>query len=180
MSIGIQKLDEVICPFFTFFATAASVVRHGAKPVFVDIDLADFNISTENIRKKITQKTKAILLVHVFGQTASVDKIMDLGHEFSIPIIEDCAQSFGTKRHGKQSGTLGKSDVLDVIQPKILEDLEIRAVFVPTMILSLNKIKIPRVHGMKPQYFHRYISGNFRIDEIQAALLNIKLPHVET
>jgi dTDP-4-amino-4,6-dideoxygalactose transaminase len=105
---------------------------------------------------------------------------MDLGHEFSIPIIEDCAQSFGTKWRGKQSGTLGKIGCFRFDTTQNLGGFGDSGLVCTDDDTLFDKIKILRVQGRKPQYFHRYMSGNFRIDEIQAAPLNIKLPHIET
>jgi dTDP-4-amino-4,6-dideoxygalactose transaminase len=180
MALGIRESDEVICPSFTFFATASAVVRLGGIPVFVDVDLADFNILWEKICEKISAKTKAILAVHLFGQMAAMDEIMKIGRRFNIPVIEDCAQSFGAKRHGQQSGTFGNIGCFSFFPTKNLGGFGDSGLVCTNDDDIAEKIKILRVHGMKPRYFHRYIGGNFRIDELQAGLLNLKLPHVET
>ncbi|MDR2603479.1 MAG: DegT/DnrJ/EryC1/StrS family aminotransferase [Puniceicoccales bacterium] len=179
MALGIGEPNEVICPSFTFFATASAVVRLGGIPVFVDVDLADFNISWEKIREKISAKTKAILVVHLFGQVAFMDEIVKIGREFNIPVIEDCAQSFGAKRHERQSGTLGNIGCFSFFPTKNLGGFGDSGLVCTDDDDIAEKIKILRVHGMKPRYFHRYVGGNFRIDELQAGLLNVKLPHVE-
>ncbi|MDR2432333.1 MAG: DegT/DnrJ/EryC1/StrS family aminotransferase [Puniceicoccales bacterium] len=179
MALDIRGSDEVICPSFTFFATASTVVRLGGIPVFVDVDLADFNISWEKIREKISTKTKAILVAHLFGQMASMDEIIKIGREFNIPVIEDCAQSFGAKRHERQSGTFGKVGCFSFFPTKNLGGFGDSGLVCTDDDDIAEKIKILRVHGMKPRYFHRYVGGNFRIDEVQAGLLNVKFSHVE-
>ncbi|MDR2779003.1 MAG: DegT/DnrJ/EryC1/StrS family aminotransferase [Puniceicoccales bacterium] len=179
MALGIQESDEVICPSFTFFAAAGSVVRLGGTPVFVDVNLDDFNISCEEICEKISAKTRAILAVHLFGQTASIDKIVKIGREANIPVIEDCAQSLGAKRHGKQGGTFGEIGCFSFFPTKNLGGFGDSGLVCTGNDAIAEKVKILRVHGMKPRYFHRYIGGNFRIDELQAALLNVKFQHIE-
>ncbi|MDR1402005.1 MAG: DegT/DnrJ/EryC1/StrS family aminotransferase [Puniceicoccales bacterium] len=179
MAIGIGAGDEVICPSFTFFATAGCIARLGAKPVFADINLEDFNISTGDIRKKITKRTKAILPVHLFGQTADMSSVVKIAEEFDLAVIEDCAQSFGSKHGGKQSGTFGLAGCFSFFPSKNLGGFGDSGLVCTDDDSLAEKIRILRVHGAKPRYFHRYIGGNFRIDELQAALLNIKLPHVD-
>jgi dTDP-4-amino-4,6-dideoxygalactose transaminase len=179
MALGVGKGDEVICPSFTFFATGGCVARLGATPVFGDIDPDNFNILPDEIRKKISKKTKAILPVHLFGQTAPMEEIMAIADEFALGVVEDCAQSFGAKRGGRQSGTFGTAGCFSFFPTKNLGGFGDGG-FVCTNDDDLaEKIRILRMHGMKPRYFHRYIGGNFRIDEMQAALLNVKLPHVD-
>jgi dTDP-4-amino-4,6-dideoxygalactose transaminase len=179
MALGIRNSDEVICPSFTFFATASGVVRLGGIPVFVDVDLADFNISWKKIREKISAKTKAILVAHLFGQMAFMEEIIKIGREFNIPVIEDCAQSFGAKRHERQSGTFGNIGCFSFFPTKNLGGFGDSGLVCTDDDAIAEKIKVLRVHGMEPRYFHRYVGGNFRIDELQAGLLNVKLPRVE-
>jgi dTDP-4-amino-4,6-dideoxygalactose transaminase len=178
MAIGISPGDEVICPSFTFFATAGCAARLGASIIFADIEPDNFNISVDDICKKITKKTKAILPVHLFGQAANVDKIAEIGAEFGIPIIEDCAQSFGAMRNGRQSGTFGLAGCFSFFPTKNLGGFGDSGLVCTDDGDFAEMVKILRVHGMKRKYFHKNIGGNFRIDEVQAALLNVKLPHV--
>jgi dTDP-4-amino-4,6-dideoxygalactose transaminase len=180
MALGIGKGDEVICPSFTFFGTAGCVARLGATPVFADVNPDDFNISVDDVRKKISKKTKAILPVHLFGQMTGMDEIMKISDEFVIPVIEDCAQSFGAKRGGKQSGTFGKIGCFSFFPTKNLGGFGDGGLVCTDDDDLAEKIKILRVHGMRPRYFHRYVGGNFRLDEMQAALLNVKLPYVDS
>ncbi|MDR1433339.1 MAG: DegT/DnrJ/EryC1/StrS family aminotransferase [Puniceicoccales bacterium] len=179
MAIGVGEGDEVICPSFTFFATAGCVARLGARPVFVDIDLDDFNISAAAARRKITKKTRAILPVHLFGQTANMDAIAAISCEFNIPIVEDCAQSFGAKWRDRQSGTFGIAGCFSFYPTKNLGGFGDAGLVCTDDDDFAEKVKILRVHGAKPRYFHRYIGGNFRIDEVQSALLTLKLPSVD-
>ncbi|MDR2737829.1 MAG: DegT/DnrJ/EryC1/StrS family aminotransferase [Puniceicoccales bacterium] len=179
MAIGVGVGDEVICQSFSFFATAGCISRCGATPVFADIEPDSFNISADDVCGKITGKTKAILIVHLFGQMANVDEIGKIASEFGIPIIEDCAQSFGASNNGRQSGTFGIAGCFSFFPTKNLGGFGDSGLVCTNDGDLAEKIKILRVHGMCPRYFHRYISGNFRIDEIQAALLSVKLPHVD-
>jgi dTDP-4-amino-4,6-dideoxygalactose transaminase len=178
MALEIGRGDEVICPSFSFFGSASCIARLGAKPIFADIGFDDFNISTDDVRKKITKKTRAILPVHLFGQCASIDKIVSIGDEFDLRIIEDCAQSFGALRHGRQSGTFGLVGCFSFFPSKNLGGFGDAGLVCTNDDEIAEKMRILRVHGMKPRYFHRYVGGNFRIDELQAALLNLKLPRV--
>ncbi|MDR3144523.1 MAG: DegT/DnrJ/EryC1/StrS family aminotransferase [Puniceicoccales bacterium] len=179
MALGIGHGDEVICPSFTFFAAAGCIARVGAKPVFADINLDDFTVSTDDILEKITDKTKAIIPVHLFGQLADMDAIAEIGHRFNLPIVEDCAQSFGALRNGRQSGTLGTIGSFSFYPTKNLGGFGDAGLVCTNDDDLAEKMRIMRVHGMAPKYFHRYIGGNFRIDTLQAALLNLKLPHVD-
>lgn len=179
MALGIGEGDEVICPSFTFFATAGCAARLGAKPVFADINLDDFSVSADDVRRKITEKTKAILPVHLFGQAANTDAIAEIGSEFNVPIIEDCAQSLGARRGSKQSGTFGLAGCFSFYPSKNLGGFGDSGLVCTDDDDFAERVRILRVHGAKPQYFNEYIGGNFRIDEMQAALLNLKLPCVD-
>jgi dTDP-4-amino-4,6-dideoxygalactose transaminase len=179
MAIGIKEGDEVICPSFTFFATASCVARLGAKPVFADINLHDFNISTDDIRRKITKNTRAILPVHLFGQPADIEEIIEIGRTFNLHVVEDAAQSFGAKQGNRQTGTFGTTGCFSFFPTKNLGGFGDSGLVCTDDDDLADRIKILRVHGMRPQYFHSYIGGNFRIDEMQAALLSLKLPYVD-
>ena len=179
MALGIGPGDEVICPSFTFFATAGCISRVGAKPVFVDINLDDFNASCEDIEQKITTKTKAIIVVHLFGQAARLESIIELAANRDIPVVEDCAQSLGATRNGHQTGTVGTIGCFSFYPTKNLGGFGDAGLVCTNDDQLAEKCKILRVHGMESRYFHKYIGGNFRIDEIQAALLDIKLPYVD-
>lgn len=179
MALNICPGDEVICPSFTFFATAGCITRLGATPIFVDIDTTSFNISIDDIRKKISSRTKAIIPVHLFGQMAEIESIISLANEHNIAVIEDCAQSFGATRNGRQSGTIGTIGCFSFFPSKNLGGFGDAGLVCTNDDNIAEQIKILRMHGMKPQYHHHYIGGNFRIDTLQAGLLSLKLPFID-
>ncbi|MBX7150654.1 DegT/DnrJ/EryC1/StrS family aminotransferase [bacterium] len=180
MALDIQPGDEVIVPDYSFFATAGVVARLQAIPVFVDIDPLTFNIDPEKIRSRITKKTKAIMPVHLFGQSAAMTEIMAIAKEFDLKVVEDAAQAIGTQyKDGKKVGTIGDIGCFSFFPSKNL------GAFGDAGLVTINdhelaeKLKILRVHGAKPKYHHKYIGGNFRIDALQAAVLNVKLKYLD-
>jgi len=177
MAIDIEPGDEVICPAFTFFATGGSVARLGAVPVFVDVDPLHFNISVESIRAKITPRTKAIMPVHLFGQSADMDAIMALAKEHGLRVIEDAAQSFGAKTQGRQTGTIGDFGAYSFFPSKNLGGLGDSGLLVTNDDKLGEYARILRVHGMAPKYYHHFVGANFRIDALQSAFLSVKLRH---
>jgi dTDP-4-amino-4,6-dideoxygalactose transaminase len=179
MALGIGPGDEVICPSFTFFATAGCVARLGATPVFADIDIGSFNVSVGDVRRKISKKTCAILPVHLFGQTADIGDIVKIGDEFGIPIVEDCAQSMGAKYNGRQSGTFGAIGCFSFYPTKNLGGFGDSGAVCTDNDAFAEKMRILRVHGERRKYVHERIGCNFRMDEIQAALLNVKMPRLD-
>ncbi|HOP51182.1 MAG TPA: DegT/DnrJ/EryC1/StrS family aminotransferase [Ignavibacteriales bacterium] len=179
MAIDIQPGDEVIAPDYTFIATANGISRLGAKPVFVDVDLKSFNIDTKKIEEKITSKTKAIIPVHLFGQTANLEEIIQLANKYNIKVIEDVAQAFGAKfTNGKYCGTIGHIGAFSFYPSKNLGGFGDGGLVITNDDEIYNKLKILRVHGSAKTYYHDYISGNFRLDALQACILNIKLKGV--
>lgn len=181
MALDIKPGDEVILPTFSFFATAGVVARLNATPVFVDIDPVTFNIDVDDVKRKITSKTKAIIPVHLFGQSAEMDSLLQIAKEHSLYIIEDGAQAIGTQyKDGKCVGTIGDIGCFSFFPSKNL------GCFGDGGLVSTNneelahKLKMLRVHGMEPKYYHKMIGGNFRLDAIQAAVINIKLPYLNS
>jgi len=177
MALGIEAGDEVLCPSFTFFATAGCIARVGAKPVFVDSDPATFNISVAEAKRKLTSRTKAIIPVHLFGQCAEMDSIMELARSNGLFVIEDAAQSLGARYKGRFAGTLGDFGSFSFFPSKNLGAFGDAGLIVTNDDGLREKASILRTHGSKPKYYHKYIGGNFRIDTLQAALLRVKLPH---
>lgn len=178
MALGIGAGDEVICPSYTFFATAGSIWRVGAKPVFIDCDPETYNTTHENIAKAITSNTKAIIVVHLFGQCAEMDPILSLCNERKIPLIEDAAQAIGAEYKGRPAGTMGAFGCFSFFPSKNLGALGDGG-FISCQADDLaERAKILRVHGSKPKYYHKFVGGNFRLDALQAAFLNAKLPHL--
>jgi len=177
MALGIGPGDEVLCPSFTFFATAGCVSRVGATPVFVDSCPVCFNLDLNDAARRITPRTKAILPVHLFGQAAELDGILALAREHKLHVIEDAAQAMGATYRGRQVGTFGDFGTISFFPTKNLGALgDAGAVLVQDDALY-QRAKILRMHGMEPKYHHALIGGNFRIDALQAAMLSVKLPH---
>ncbi len=180
MAIDIKPGDEVILPTFSFFATAGVVARMNAMPVFTDIDPVTFNIDPNDIEKKITVRTKAIIPVHLYGQSADMDPIMETAKKHSLKVIEDGAQAIGVQyRDGKKVGTIGDVGCYSFFPSKNLGGFGDGGLVVTNDDVLGEKLKIMRVHGGKPKYYHKVIGGNFRLDAIQAVVLNVKLPHLD-
>lgn len=181
MAIDINPGDEVIVPTYSFFATAGVVSRLNAIPVFVDIDPITFNIDPNLIEEKITDKTKAIIPVHLYGQSAEMDAIMKIAKKYNIKVIEDGAQAISAQyKDGKCVGTIGDIGCYSFFPSKNLGGYGDGGMVV-TMDENLGeKLEILRMHGSKPKYYHKIIGGNFRLDAIQAAVLNVKLPYLDS
>ena len=179
MVLGVGAGDEVIVPAYSFFATAGVVDRLGAVSVFVDIDLADYNIDPELIEAKITPRTKAIMPVHLYGQCAAMDEINRTAAKHGIAVIEDAAQAIGAKFDGRRAGALGLIGCFSFFPSKNLGAFGDAGAVTTDDAALKEKLIDYRVHGMRPKYFHRYVGGNFRIDALQAAILHVKLPHLD-
>jgi dTDP-4-amino-4,6-dideoxygalactose transaminase len=180
MAIGIQPGDEVIVPTYSFFATAGVVSRLNAIPVFTDIDPVTFNINPDNIKKKITSKTKAIIPVHLYGQSAAMNEILEIADN-KIKVIEDAAQAIGVQyKDGKCVGTIGDIGCFSFFPSKNLGGFGDGGLVVTNDKHLAERLHILRVHGGSPKYFHKIIGGNFRIDAIQSAVLNVKLPYLDS
>ena len=179
MGIDIQPGDEVIVPTYSFFATAGVVSRLNAKPVLCDADPVTFNIDPSKIESLITEKTRAIVPVHLYGQCADMDPIMEIAKRHNLKVIEDAAQAIGSQyKDGRDAGTIGDIGCFSFFPSKNLGCFGDGGL-VSVMDKELGeRIRILRVHGGKPKYYHKIIGGNFRIDAIQAAVINVKLPHL--
>ncbi|MFZ1080458.1 MAG: DegT/DnrJ/EryC1/StrS family aminotransferase [Candidatus Kryptoniota bacterium] len=180
MAIDIKPGDEVILPTFSFFATAGVVARMNAVPVLTDIDPVTFNMDPDDIEKRITRKTKAIIPVHLYGQSADMDPIMAIAKRHSLKVIEDAAQAIGAQnKDGRKAGTIGDIGCYSFFPSKNLGGFGDSGLVVTNDDELGERLRIMRVHGGKPKYYHKVIGGNFRLDAIQAAVLNVKLPHLE-
>lgn len=180
MAVDIQPGDEVILPTYSFFATAGVVSRLNAVPVFTDIDPITFNMDPADIEKRITSKTKAIIPVHLYGQSADMAPIMEIAAKYNLKVIEDGAQAIGVDYvDGKRVGVIGDIGCFSFFPSKNLGAFGDGGVVTTNNAELGEKLRILRVHGSKPKYFHKIIGGNFRIDEIQAAVLNVKFPHLD-
>lgn len=179
LGCGIQAGDEVITTAFTFFATAGAIARIGARPIFVDIDPKTFNIDPVKIEAAITDKTKAIIPVHLYGQTADMDPIMDIAKKYNLFVIEDAAQAIGAKYKEKHVGELGTTACYSFFPTKNLGAYGDGGMVVTDNEEIAERIRVLRVHGSKPKYYHHVLGYNSRLDELQAAILNVKFPHLD-
>ena len=180
MALDIKPGDEVIVPTYSFFATAGVVSRMNAIPVFADIDPVTFNIDPGDIEKRITDKTKAIIPVHLYGQSCEMNKIMEIARRHNLKVVEDGAQAIGVQyKDGKRVGTIGDIGCYSFFPSKNLGCFGDGGLVVSNDDELGEKLRIMRVHGGKPKYYHKIIGGNFRLDAIQAAVLNVKLPHLD-
>ena len=174
MSLDIGPGDEVLCPSFTFFATAGSIARTGATPVFVDSREDTFNIDVADAATKITSRTRAIIPVHLFGGTADMDAVNALANTHSLKVIEDAAQAQGARLQGKPVGSLGDCATFSFYPTKNLGALGDAGMFVTAHDDLAQRARLLRNHGAKPKYHHEAVGGNFRLDELQAAFLRVK------
>lgn len=179
MTLGIGSGDEVITTPYTFFATAGSIWRAGAKPVFVDIDLETYNIDASKIEAAVTKKTKAIMPVHLFGQMADMDEIMAVAKKHKLSVIEDAAQSIGSLYKGRKSGSIGTVGCFSFFPSKNLGTLGDGGMIVTQDEALGERLRQCRNHGSKPKYYHKWVGGNFRLDTIHAAALLVKLPYLD-
>ncbi len=179
MVLGVGAGDEVIVPAYSFFATAGVVTRLSATPVFVDIDLVDYNIDPAQIEERITMRTKAIMPVHLYGQTADMEAINRIARKHNIPVIEDAAQAVGAEYDGHRAGSLSAIGCFSFFPSKNLGAFGDAGALTTNDDALAEKLIDYRVHGMRPKYYHRYVGGNFRLDALQAAILHVKLPHLE-
>ena len=180
MAIDIKPGYEVIVPTYSFFATAGVVSRLFATPVLVENDPVTFNMDPKDFEKKITSKTKAVIPVHLYGQSADLDEIIKIAKKHNIIVIEDAAQAIGTQyKDGRFVGTVGDIGCFSFFPSKNLGCYGDGGL-VTTNNDELAKIlTIKRVHGGEPKYYHKVIGGNFRIDALQSAVLRVKLPHLD-
>lgn len=181
MALEIKPGDEVIVPTYSFFATAGVVARLNAIPVFVDIDPVTFNINPSDLKRRISAKTKAIIPVHLYGQSAEMDEVISIAKEHNIKVIEDCAQAIGAQyKDGKFVGTIGDAGCFSFFPSKNLGCFGDGGIITTNDEDYYHKMKIMRIHGMEPKYYHKYIGGNFRLDSLQAAVLRVKLPYLDS
>jgi len=179
MTLGVGSEDEVITTPYSFFATAGVIARLGARSVFVDIDPKTFNINAQAVRTKITNRTKAIIPVHLFGLCAHLDPIMEAAESRGVHVIEDAAQAIGARDgKGRQAGTIGHMGCFSFFPSKNLGAFGDGGMVVTNDEKLAEMLRVLRVHGGKPKYYHKIVGGNFRLDALQAAILRVKLPYL--
>ena len=179
MALGISAGDEVIVPTFTFFGSAGAVARTGARPVFVDIDPATFNIDPAAVENALTKRTKAIMPVHLFGQLAPMEKLLPLAQAHGLALIEDACQSIGANRLGKTTGQWGDCSCLSFYPSKNLAAFGDAGMILGNDDQLEHRCRALRMHGEDRRYYHSMVGGNFRLDALQALVLDIKLPHLD-
>jgi len=179
MALGVAPGDEVITTPFTFFATAGSISRLGAAPVFVDINPDTYNIDPDLIEGSITERTKAIMPVHLFGQCADMDWINEIAGRHDIPVIEDAAQAIGALYKGRPAGSLGTLGAFSFFPTKNLGAYGDGGIITTNDGELYDLLSILRVHGSRPKYYHKHVGINSRLDALQAAVLLVKLPFLE-
>jgi dTDP-4-amino-4,6-dideoxygalactose transaminase len=178
MALGVGPGDEVVTSTYSFFATAGAVSRVGATPVFVDIDPATFNIDVAQVARAITPRTRALMPVHLFGQMADMDPIVELAGEARIPVIEDAAQAIGARYGGRPAGGIGALGCFSFFPSKNLGAFGDAGLVTTSDDALAARVRLLRTHGAERQYHHRVVGGNFRIDALQAAVLRVKAPHL--
>lgn len=179
MAEGIGAGDEVITTTYTFFATAGAISRLGATPVFVDVEPDTLNIDVDALAAAITPATKAIIPVHLFGQMADMDPIMALAEKHDLIVIEDAAQAIGSEYKGRKAGSIGHYGCFSFFPSKNLGGFGDGGLVTTTSDERSDRLRWFRNHGANPKYYHSFIGGNFRLDAIQAAVLTIKLRHLD-
>ncbi|MGJ8696827.1 MAG: DegT/DnrJ/EryC1/StrS family aminotransferase [Verrucomicrobiaceae bacterium] len=180
MAAGVGPGDEVICPSFTFFATAGSVARLGAVPVFAEVEEDSFNIDVGSCAALVNERTKAIIPVHLFGRSAAMDEVNALAKKHSLVVIEDTAQSLGARFGDKMCGTMSDYGTYSFFPSKNLGGFGDGGLVSCGSEENAERVRQLRNHGMFPKYYHSMVGGNFRIDALQAALLRKKLPHLDS
>jgi dTDP-4-amino-4,6-dideoxygalactose transaminase len=179
MALDIKAGDEVVTPAFSFFATAAAIIRVGALPVLVDIEPATFNIDPAQAVAAITPRTKAILPVHLFGLSADLDPIMAATLQAGIPVIQDAAQAIGATYKSRPLGAIGAFGCFSFFPSKNLGAFGDAGLLTTTNDVLAARARLLRTHGMQPKYYHHLVGGNFRMDALQAAVLRVKAPHLQ-
>ena len=179
MAAGVEVGDEVITTPFTFFATAGSIARLGARPVFIDIERETFNIDPNQIEKNITDKTRAIIPVHLYGQSVNMGPILELARKNNLVVIEDAAQAIGSEYKGRRVGSMGDYGCFSFFPTKNLGGFGDGGMVTMSSEDLYKRVKTLRVHGANPKHYHKVIGGNFRIDALQAGIVLAKLKYLD-
>lgn len=178
MALGVERGDEVITSTYSFFATAGSIVRIGARPVLVDIDPSTYNLDPASVERAVTPRTRVIIPVHLFGLSADLGPILDIASRAGAAIIEDAAQAIGATYRSRYVGTFGEFGCFSFFPSKNLGAFGEAGLVTTSNATLAARARMLRVHGMGPKYYHRAVGGNFRMDALQAAVLRVKAPHL--
>jgi dTDP-4-amino-4,6-dideoxygalactose transaminase len=179
MALRIGPGDDVVTSPYTFFSSAGAIARLGARPVFCDIDPATFNVDPTKLAKAITPKTKAIQPIHLYGQCADMDPIVEVARKKGIPVIEDACQSLGAAYRGKKAGSMSEFGCFSFFPSKNLGAFGDGGMVTTDDDATAQNLRAMRMHGETSRYYHRFVGGNFRLDAFQAAVLHVKLPHLD-
>ena len=179
MALGIGPGDEVLCPTYTFFATAGTIWRLGAKPVFVDSQPCCYNMCPEDLARKITSRSKAVMPVHLYGQAADMSSILRLAQDHGLHVIEDAAQAIGAECSAGRAGAMGTVGCFSFYPTKNLSGFGDGGLVTTDDPDLLHRMDSLRIHGFGPKYYHKHVGGNFRMDAIQGALLRLRLPQLD-
>ncbi len=179
MAIDLKPGDEVITTPYTFFATAGAIVRLGARPVFVDIEPATYNLDPQKIEEAITEKTRAIIPVHLYGQMADMDPIMEIAARRQLVVIEDAAQAIGAEYKRRRAGSIGDFGCFSFFPSKNLGGFGDGGMVTTNDPAHADQLKLLRNHGYRPKYYNKVVGGNFRLDALQAAILSVKLKYLD-
>lgn len=178
-ALDLDPDDEVLAPAFTFIASAGAIALAGAKPAFCDIDPCLFNMDPEDLEKRITSKTRAVVVVHLFGHPAPMDEIMEIARKHNLVVIEDCAQATGAEYKGKKVGTMGDFGCFSFFPSKNLGGVGDGGMVLANTPERIEKIQMLKSHGCKIKYYHDILGTNSRLDTVQAAALRVKLRHLD-
>lgn len=179
MAMDLQPGDEVITTPYTFFATAGAIVRLGGKPVFVDIDPTSYNLDPSALEEAVTPRTRAILPVHLYGQMADMQPVMEVADRHGLCVIEDAAQAIGAEYKGQRAGSMGHFGCFSFFPSKNLGGVGDGGMVTTNDPQLADRVRLLRGHGARPKYHHKVVGGNFRLDAMQAAVLRVKLRHLD-
>ena len=179
MAEGIGPGDEVVTTPYSFFATAGAIARVGATPVFADIDPVTLNLDPAHLAGRITNRTRAIIPVHIFGQMAAMAPIMEIARSHGLVVIEDAAQAIGAEQSGRRAGSIGHYGCFSFFPSKNLGCFGDGGMVVTDDTARADRVRALRVHGEGAKYRHKHVGGNFRLDALQAAVVRAKLPHLD-
>src|SRR5712692_2096026 len=179
MAIDLKPGDEVITTPYTFFATAGAVARLGGKSVFVDIDPLTYNIDPTALEAAVTERTRAIIPVHLYGQVAEMDAVMEFANRHNLYVIEDAAQAIGAEYKGRRAGSIGHFGCFSFFPSKNLGGFGDGGMITANDPELADKVKLLRNHGYRPKYYNKVVGGNFRLDALQAAVLRVKLKYLD-